>query len=71
MKATAKCDHHCELHEKVNHLTVERIWFFRVILENMFSARFMLPTCVSFSFISFFVFFFVVFVFLLLFLFFS
>ena len=34
----AKCDKHCELHVSVNHLKVERILFFRVILESMFSC---------------------------------
>ena len=28
---------HCELYDSVNHLKVERILFFRVILESMFS----------------------------------
>ena len=37
MKATAKCDQHCELHDSVNHLKVERMLLFRVVLEIMFS----------------------------------
>ena len=37
MKATVKCDQHCELHDSVNHLKVERILLFLVILEIMFS----------------------------------
>ena len=35
---------HCELHDSVNHLKVERILFFRVILDSMFSQCF---HCVS------------------------
>ena len=37
MKAAAKCYKHCELHDSVNHLKVERIFLFRVVLEIMFS----------------------------------
>ena len=37
MKAAAKCEKHCELHDSVNHLKVERILFFRVDFESMFS----------------------------------
>ena len=37
LKATAKCDQHCELHDSVNHLKVERMLLFRVILESIFS----------------------------------
>ena len=29
MKATVKCDQHCELYDSVNHLKVERMLFFR------------------------------------------
>ena len=47
MRAAAKCDKHCELHESVNHLKVERISFFRVILEIMFSQCLRSRVCVS------------------------
>ena len=46
MKATAKCDQHCGLHDSV----IERILFFRIILESMswmvvffFSSSFFVP----------------------------
>ena len=40
MKATAKCDQHCGLYDSVNHLKVERMLFFRLILGIMFSCPF-------------------------------
>ena len=46
MTAAAKCDKHCELHESVNHLKVERISFFQVILEIMFSQCLRSRVCV-------------------------
>ena len=36
MKAAAKCDTHCELRDSVNHLRVERVLFFRLVLQIMF-----------------------------------
>ena len=38
MKATAKCEQHCQLPDSVKHLKVERLLFFRFILESMFSC---------------------------------
>ena len=34
MKATAKCDQHCQLQDSMNHWKFERILFFRVRLEH-------------------------------------
>ena len=38
MKAAAKCEKHCELHESVNPLQVERTLLFRVIVGRMLSC---------------------------------
>ena len=37
MKAAAKCDKHCELHDSVDHQKFEIILLSRVVLEIMFS----------------------------------
>ena len=37
MKAAAKCDKHCELHDSVDHQKFEIMLLFQVVLEIMFS----------------------------------
>ena len=45
MKAAAKCDKHCELHDSVDHQKFEIILLFRVVLEIMFSECHCLWVC--------------------------